>query len=394
MGYSLTAVDRGYSISFCDAFTSVITGLSGLPYSLRHWELSTKCEAKHSLGHKAIAVLEALPVLGGLAALIERIVVFIYNKFFNSNPLPAKGNPTSRVTPLLPVDVGSYKALKEKQNGSTLYVTDGTGKHPETVLDFLGNGGSKQAVEIARGRALILPNTDADPIAEIASRWERMVLEEVKMSKILTRLGLLSPMSEQVSVTLTESSESVIPAYLSETFESLGETKGWFIIDMKNSFSSTWKRGKHFLFNSDSDRLDDKNWGSVIDSLLTDVAKICLHHIPAGGDSLNIAVVKKPSKATLCQYEVRYFGFDFSSKHDPLDIPEVQERPSAPSNPERATQLFDRILDNVLYWEFGDRYDYGDEKERAKLRSFKEQLVQKYNKEIVTRMSSSLVTCQ
>lgn len=49
MSYTLVAANRGYNISCYDAFTSLITGFSGVPYSIRHWELSNKCEPKCSL---------------------------------------------------------------------------------------------------------------------------------------------------------------------------------------------------------------------------------------------------------------------------------------------------------------------------------------------------------
>jgi hypothetical protein len=301
-------------------------------------------------------------------------------------PLTVSPQKPKHVEPLLPIDISSYEALRKemRQKGAILYVTDETGKHPETLLGVLGRGGSKKAIQVARGRALILPNMDVDPTAHIAGRWERMVLEEVKMSQILNRLGLLSPLSEQVSVTLTESSENVIPAYISESFENLS-LKGCFIIDTKNSDSSTWKEGEHSLFQSDEERLSEKNWDSVFDSALTDIAKICLYDIPAGGDSLNIAIVKKSSDSAVCQHEVRYFGFDFSSNHGFLAIPD-EHRPSTSPNMDKATRLLNSIIDNIFFCEFGRRYDYGDES--ANLGNLKDRLVQRYIKDVAERMSS------
>jgi hypothetical protein len=302
-------------------------------------------------------------------------------------PLTVSPQKPKHVEPSLPIDISSYEALKKemKQKRATLYVTDETGKHPETLLGVLGRGGSKKAIQVARGRALILPNMDADPTAHIAGRWERMVLEEVKMSKILSRLGLLSPLSEQVSVALTESSENVIPAYISESFENLS-LKGCFIIDIKNSDSSTWKEGEHSLFQSDEERLSEKNWDSVFDSALTDISKICSYNIPAEGDSLNIAIVKKASDSAVCQHEVRYFGFDFSSKRKFLAIPDAENRSSTPPNIDKATQLLNSIIENVFFCEFGQRYLYGAESEN--LRNLKDRLVQRYIKGVAARMSS------
>ncbi len=311
-----------------------------------------------------------------------------FQRKVDSASLTVSQQKSKYVKPSLPIHLSTYGALRKVLwKRATLYVTDETGKHPETLLECLGKGGSKMAIQIGKGRALILPNMSIDPIADIAGRWERIVLEEVKMSKILTGLGLLSPLSEQVSVTLIESSEHVIPAYISETFENLS-LKGCFIIDMKNTYSSTWKKGKHFLFQSDKERLNEKNWDSVFGSLLTDIAKIWLHRIPVGGDSLNIAVVKTPPDSAVCQYEVRYFGFDFSSKSGYLEIPDVENRPlTSPDRDEviRLVDTIDTILVNIFSCEFGKRYEYRKEGS-ASLRDLKNRLVERYSKALVAQI--------
>lgn len=397
MNYTLTSTDRGYNISFYDGFISAITAFSGAPYSARHWDLSITCKPEHRFGHRVIAAVQFIPVVGALAGLIERIVVYAYNRFFeikhtkptfdlvSSNSNSKRLQSANYVNPLLPIDVPSYEALKEKmgQKNATLYVSDETGKHQENLLGILGTGGSKKAIHLSKGRALILPNMDSKPPSVVAENWERIVLEEVAMSKILNKIGLLSPLSERVNITLSESSEQIIPAYISRSFKSLAETEECFIIDMKNKYSSTWNR---FLFKSDEERLNEKNWDSVLDSLATDVAKICMHHIPINFDSRNIAIVKKSSESTLCQYEVRYFGFDFSSKDEFLALPEIQEKPSGLSDLKWPTSLFDQILDHVFFLEFGsNRYGFGLDKD--KLKSFKNQLVLKYTNTITSRTS-------
>lgn len=289
-------------------------------------------------------------------------------------------------------EVQGYKSLQDRIEGEkAIYMADGPGLHQEMLLDVLGAGGSKKAIALQEGRALMVPNMDADSMYAIVIRWKRMVHEEVAMSQLLTKVGLLSPVSRRVTLSLSEDShEGRIPAYLSETFESLGKTKGWLIIDTKNWQSSTWKQGRHFLFNSEEERLTEKNWDSVVDSALTDVAKIAMYDIPAGGDSLNIAVLKKPSDSSVSQYEIRYFGFDFSSKYGQLTIPQIQKKPSKSPIPARAVHLLDSMLDDVFSWEFGHwRYSWGEESEKAKLRSLKDRLVERYSKDIIARMSSS-----
>jgi serine/threonine protein phosphatase PrpC len=75
-----------YSLSLSDGALSLVTGLSGLPYAKRHWESSHKASTQSVWKHRVIAVLEALPILGGCMALIERIAFYIKERFFLSSP--------------------------------------------------------------------------------------------------------------------------------------------------------------------------------------------------------------------------------------------------------------------------------------------------------------------
>lgn len=72
MNYLLLTHERSYNLSFEDGLLSAATLLSGAPYAKRHWELSNR-SAEHCLGHRVIAVLQALPIIGLLFSLIERI---------------------------------------------------------------------------------------------------------------------------------------------------------------------------------------------------------------------------------------------------------------------------------------------------------------------------------
>lgn len=80
MDSSLLSHQKSYSLSFRDCVFSLATGFSGFPYAKRHWELSKK---ENLCRHQVIAVFEALPLLGGLIALIECIAVFA-SQFFDS----------------------------------------------------------------------------------------------------------------------------------------------------------------------------------------------------------------------------------------------------------------------------------------------------------------------
>jgi serine/threonine protein phosphatase PrpC len=89
MYYTLTNHPNGYHLSRNECLLSLGLGI-GLPYTKRHWELSQK---GHVWGHRVIAVLEAIPLIGILAALLERVSVLAYNKFFNH---PKQSNPTEK----------------------------------------------------------------------------------------------------------------------------------------------------------------------------------------------------------------------------------------------------------------------------------------------------------
>lgn len=79
-----------YNFSYNDAALTLATGFSGVTYSLRHWELSERSSSGcSSFAHRAIALVEALPLFGGIVALIEK-VAFCVKEFFTqlySSPL-------------------------------------------------------------------------------------------------------------------------------------------------------------------------------------------------------------------------------------------------------------------------------------------------------------------
>jgi hypothetical protein len=66
-----------YQVSCSEFITPAsFVGCVGLPWAKRHWQLANT-DTTHSLGHRMIACLEALPVIGPLVVLIERIVAAI-----------------------------------------------------------------------------------------------------------------------------------------------------------------------------------------------------------------------------------------------------------------------------------------------------------------------------
>lgn len=214
-------------------------------------------------------------------------------------------------------DKKAIELIKRLGLTSVIFITDKTGRRSEKWVQSLGTGGCKRAILLESGRALLLPNCDCDSIAEIAFRWSRVVYEEMAVSNFLTSLGILSSQPNKVAVSFSTSGyEGSIPAYTAFSFEALAKEKGIFIIDLKNYQSCTWKIGKD-LFKNKTDRFVDSNWDFVVDHLLDDVAKVSVYNFQTSGDSLNLAIVKNPG-GLASDYQIRYFGFDFSSKSEPL----------------------------------------------------------------------------
>ncbi len=211
-----------------------------------------------------------------------------------------------------------YADLKTalKSHPCRFYILNRSDKKICSITATLGKGGSKEALQI-NDKVLMVPNMDVDSPHQIARRWARIVDEEVMMSTHLTSIGLLSLPLEKVDITLSKDSDNLVPAYTTKSFESLARD-GCSIVDTKNEKSSTWK-GQ--LFANNVDPYIPENWDQLIKPLLTDIAKITYYGIPLGLDSRNFAVVKE-YKEGLEQLQLRYFGFDFSSKQRSLIMPE------------------------------------------------------------------------
>lgn len=61
--------------------------LSGAFYAEQHWRAANE-DSAHALGHRVIAIIEYIPVLGAIAALIERIFFWISETCFSPATIP------------------------------------------------------------------------------------------------------------------------------------------------------------------------------------------------------------------------------------------------------------------------------------------------------------------
>ena len=78
MDFSLLMHNEGYELTNRHLLYSVFTLGSCYPYAMRHWEISCLSESLSvRWGHRMIACIEFLPVLGGLVAVIERVAIYV-----------------------------------------------------------------------------------------------------------------------------------------------------------------------------------------------------------------------------------------------------------------------------------------------------------------------------
>ncbi len=214
-----------------------------------------------------------------------------------------------------------YKSLYKLQTHKKsqlipLYVQINEKKIERVVQSLLGSGGSKRAYELEDGTALLMPYGGS--LSSIAStkKWSEMVDEEILGTRRVKELGLLACNLEKTTVFMTNDSTIGVPAYLTETFNQLS-SKGMWIIDQKNPRSSTWNKS---LFRETPDSLDEKKWQKVLNPFLKDIAKLLENNFMLYADNVNMAIVEKSDQSEEVKYEVRYFGFDFSSKYGSLSF--------------------------------------------------------------------------
>lgn len=270
-----------------------------------------------------------------------------------------------------------------------VYVKDASGKKPEKLDKVLTSGANKTAIQLTQGRVLMVPNTEDVSLEDMGAWWSNVVEEEVAMSQLFDSHVLLTPRSRRVEISLSsKDGETTLPAYVCESFEHLAQEKGTFLIDM-NGRGSTWKKGEQFLFASDEARMKEANWDKVFDPMLDDLARICLHDLPAGGETMNLAIVNKKhrphresaddDKEPDPEYAVRYFGFDFSDK-DLLYLFKLEGPVHDRALEGKAFMHMYRMIQVVFAHEFGAAAGSGD------VKALFDRLLKKYPKIVMERV--------
>jgi hypothetical protein len=214
-----------------------------------------------------------------------------------------------------------YESLYEmetykKSQPIPLYIQTSEEKIKRIVLGILGSGGSKRAYELEEGTALLMPYGGSLSSITNSKKWSEMVDEEIMGTRRVKELGLLACDLEKTNVFMTNDSIISVPAYLTQTFSQLS-LRGMWIIDQKNPRSSTWKKS---FFNGRIDSFDEKNWEKLLNPFLRDIAKLLVNNFWLYADNVNLAVLEKSNQDDGVNYEIRYFGFDFSSKYGQLSF--------------------------------------------------------------------------
>jgi hypothetical protein len=172
----------------------------------------------------------------------------------------------------------------------------------EGDIKFLSGGGTKSVYSlIGTDKVVLLPN-EVDGITLI-NKFDRIRNEELEMYKFLQSISILSLKIELCDI-VNNVNGNVMKGIYSPSFESY-ISQGLFIIDLKNSNTTYWKRENKL--NEIPDNIE--SWYPIFKPLLNDFQILLENGILPYGDNLNLAVSKKDT------YVLRYFGFDFSSKN-------------------------------------------------------------------------------
>lgn len=219
-------------------------------------------------------------------------------------------------------------------------------------LSSIGHGGSKRFFVVNNKNlditinnksihdlVIALPNTDVDRcfghwFQPHDSKIVPMYKLESDISHKLHEFGLLTSNQTSYVIYLMHEDKGLIPVpcYVADSFHFLATKKNMFVIDTKNLDNKSLKNCHHIWqsYNlnlgiyEDGLRLRDHNidrWKSLcLHYIEHDIPKLYQIWFPTCGDSVNYVVTCENDKPI-----IRFFGFDFSSKHggsviDPYNI--------------------------------------------------------------------------
>ncbi|MFV0340723.1 MAG: tetratricopeptide repeat protein [Parachlamydiaceae bacterium] len=126
---SLESHNNQYHLNTKESVITAFT-LSGLAYTKRHWQLA-KDGASGKWGHRAIAIIEAIPIIGGIAALIERFTFAIKHR--PARPLKNRNVASTSTSELTSSSLTFHRTRSSSQDESSKTPTPS--KSQEDVSD-------------------------------------------------------------------------------------------------------------------------------------------------------------------------------------------------------------------------------------------------------------------
>ena len=213
--------------------------------------------------------------------------------------------------------------LLEKGILMSIKIKFNDGKILNLMLDFpIGCGGSKCAFVITDDLVLLLPNIRG--ILDKFVNWKRIVNEEYQISQILTNIGIYNPNHEKVEVLIED---KLFESYVSKSFEGL-KSSGINVIDTKNFDPELY----HIFYDPNIDLSDPNNWYPILSNLMNDIILLYKYNIPVSSDSTNFALINQKDINLISPCEIRFFGFDFTSKMGPIKINPIPKSWNTGSN--------------------------------------------------------------
>lgn len=80
------------------AMSVICTGFSAAPQAKAHWDQSNHCKGPAKWGHRLVAVIERIPVIGGIIGLVDYLFCSLVNYLFYTDQMPDQSNTSSKTT--------------------------------------------------------------------------------------------------------------------------------------------------------------------------------------------------------------------------------------------------------------------------------------------------------
>lgn len=145
-----------YHLDNSDIWKCVKTGLSGNSYANQHWTLATK-NPRYSSYHKVIAYVEYVPIIGGLCAVLERVIAYICTKFNTQPSIPISPQALEFILGVNPVPAPPKQENSNPKGSLKPDLYDGIRLlKVEEAQIFLNLGGSLNLITESNRQQIIL----------------------------------------------------------------------------------------------------------------------------------------------------------------------------------------------------------------------------------------------